>query len=399
METYAEFQKKRIKKEKKKKKALPIILIIFGSILLLILALVLFFYFKMKNMSKNAPPTIPTAIVLPDVTAAPADLIDVEDPGYSFIPDDRNSGLTSDEEDFINSLPIPNDDPNAPLDPNDPDYEPFDPSLMDSGNDPIYYVPQISPDVLNILILGNDAKADERDHGRTDVMQVLSFNKKTRKAKLVSIIRDTYIYIPGRDKWNRINTAFRFGGVGLAMNTINVNFGTDIQYYVRVDFTTTPELINAIGGIDIELSLKEVSYINRMMPRNKLPYRAGMHHLNGYQALRHARNRAVGNHVWARANRHNQVLNGVLEKMKKQENPVALMALMYQLVDKLDTNIPVETMVSLGVDVVFGGSMSMESKLMPFDGTWRYAMERGMAVIKIDIPSNKAKLLEYLYGK
>ncbi|MBR5948932.1 MAG: LCP family protein, partial [Clostridia bacterium] len=361
---------------------------ILGAILLIILGLVLFFYFKMKNMSRNAPPTIPTAIVLPNVTAAPADLVDVDDPGYITIPDDRKAtDLTEEEQAIIDNFP------------NDPDYEPFDPGIMEPGDDPIYYVPRISGDVLNILILGNDAKADERDHGRTDVMHILSYNKATRKAKLVAIIRDTYIYIPGRDKWNRINTAFRFGGVGLAMNTLNVNFGLDIQYYVRVDFTTMPQLINAIGGIDIDLSVAEISYINAAITSSHIPRVSGVHHLNGYQALRHARNRAVGNHVWARANRHNQILNAVLEKMKQQENPVALMAMMYQLVDKLDTNIPVESMVSMAVDVVFGGSISMNSRLLPFEGTWKYAMERGMAVIKIDIPANKAKLLEYLYGK
>ena len=404
MESYAELQKRRNKEQKKEKKkkrrVLPIILIILGSILLLILAFALFFYFKMKNMSKNAPPTVPTAIVLPDVTAKPADLVDVEDPGYVTIPDDRGaSELTDEEKKIIDELPVPNDDPSVPLDPSDPDYEPFDPEIMEPGDDPIYYVPPINGNVLNVLVLGNDAKADERDHGRTDVMQILSYNKTTRKAKLVSIIRDTYIYIPGRDKWNRINTAFRYGGVGLAMNTLNVNFGLDIQHYIRVDFTTMPELIDAIGGIDVELTVSEIRYLNHMISSSNIPEVAGVYHLNGRQALRHARNRTVGNHVWARANRHNQILNAVLEKMKQTENPVALMALMYQLVDKLDTNLPVETMVSLGVDVVFGGSISVNSRLMPFEGTWSYAIERGMAVVKINIAANKAKLHEYLYGK
>ena len=408
METYAEFQKKRNKEEKKKKKkVLPIIFIILGAILLLILAVVLFFYIKMKRMSRNAPPTVPSAIVLPEVTANPPELVDVEDPGYINVPDDGNSTeLTDDERKALDELYIPIYEPNDPNyvnpgdDPNDPDYEPFDPDLMDSGNDPIHYVPRINKNVLNILVLGNDAKSHESDHGRTDVMQILSYNKTTRKAKLVSIIRDTYVYIPGRNKWNRINTAFRYGGVGLAMNTINVNFGTDIQHYIRVDFTTLPQLIDAIGGIDVELTLKEIRYINPRVGGEDIPEVAGVHHLNGMQALRHARNRTVGNHVWARAGRHNQILNAVLDKMKQQENPVALMSLMYQLVDKLDTNIPVEEMVSLGVDVVFGGSsIKLNSKLMPFDGTWSYAMERGMAVIKINVAANRAKLLEYLYGQ
>ncbi len=394
METYAEAMRQKKKNNKKKKKALPIILIILGAILLIILGVVLFFYFKMKNMSRNAPPYIPSAIILPKETAAPADLVEVEDPGYITVPDNDKSSPFSDEEGrLIDSLPDPE------VDPNDPDNQPFDPSIMEPGNDPIYYVPQINENVINILILGNDAKADERDHGRSDAMQIISYNRVTRKAKLVSVIRDSYVYIPGRNQWNRINTAFRYGGVGLAMNAINVNFGTDIRYYVRVDFTTLPRLIDAVGGIDLELSVREIQYINKRVGGEDIPLVAGVHHLNGQQVLRHARNRTVGNHVWSRAQRHNQIMNAVLERAKKEKNPVALMALMYQLVDKLDTNMDVEQMVALGVDVVFGGAFSMDSASLPFSGTWQYAMERGMAVIKLDIPANRARLLEYLYGK
>lgn len=399
METYSEALKKRNKKkkkeEKKKRKALPIILIVLGAILLLILATALFFYIKMRRMGRNAPPFVPTAIVLPETTAAPAELVDVEDPGYITIQDDDpNTPMTPEELDILNDLIDPENDPydpdNIPIDPNDP-------GAIDWGNDPIHYVPRINGNVINILLLGNDAFAGDRDHGRSDVMVLLSYNKAKRSAKLVSFVRDAYIYIPGRNKWNRINTAFRFGGVGLAINTINVNFGLDIQHYVRVDFTTMRRLVDTVGGIDVELSVKEVQYINKGASPD-LPLVAGVHHLNGKQAVRHARNRSVGNHVWTRSERHIQILEAILERAKQERNPVALMALMYQLVDKLDTNLPVEEMVSLGVDVVFGGALKTSSNVLPFKGTWQYAIERGMYVIKFDIPANRQKLHEFLYG-
>lgn len=405
METYSQAQKRRKKQNKKKRRVLPIILIILGAILLIIIGVLLFFYIKLKNMDRNAPPFIPTAIELPEVTAAPPDLVEIDDPDYVTTPkDDPNipyyivvpdddSALTEDEERIFDSVPDPDDDPY------DPDNWPFDPNELTPGNDGIHYVPQIDKDVLNILILGNDARADDRDHGRTDVMVIASYNRKARTVKMVSIIRDTYIYIPGRDKWNRINTAFRYGGVGLAVNTINVNFGTDIRYYMRVDFTTLPQLVNAVGGIDINLTKREVQWINRGFTSNKLPVRAGVHHLNGAQALRHARNRTVGNHVWARSQRHLDILKAIFDRAKKEPNPVSLMALMYRLVDKLDSNMGVENMVSLGVDMVFGGGLDIKGRSMPFEGTWKYAIERGMYVIKLDIPANRSKLLSYLYGK
>lgn len=390
METYSEAVKNKQKNnkngdKKKRKRALLIILIVLGAILFLILATMLFFYIKMKKMGRNAPPFVPSAIVLPEVTAVPADLVDVEDPDYINVPDDDpNAPMTPEELEKIRKLLEADDDPN-------------DTGRMDFGTDSFHYVPKIDPNVLNILILGNDARESDQDHGRSDVMVLLSYNKAKRSAKLVSFVRDTYIYIPGRNKWNRINTAFRFGGVGLAMNTINVNFGLDIQHYVRVDFTTMSQLVDTVGGIDVELSVKEVQFINAGANPD-LPLTAGVHHLNGAQAVRHARNRSVGNHVWTRSERHIQIMNAILDRAKKEKNPVALMALMYQIVDKLDTNLPVEDMVSLGVDVVFGGSLKTAAKVLPFAGTWQNAVERGMYVIKIDIPANKQKLHEFLYG-
>lgn len=394
METYAEAPKQNNKQKKKRRKVLPIILIVLGTLLMFIAGVMLFFFFKMKKMSVNAPPIVPSAVVLPDVTAEPADLVEVEDPGYVTIPDtDPDVPFTLDDIKIIETLPDPDEDPE------DPDNQPIDPEIMEPGNDPIQYVPQINSDVFNILILGNDAKADAQDHGRSDVMMILSYNKSTRKAKLVSIVRDTYVYIPGREQWNRINTAYRYGGVGLAMNTINVNFGLDIQNYIRVDFTTMKQLVDAVGGIDLELSVKEIEYLNAKTNGPDLPLVAGVHHLNGAQVLRHARNRTVGNHVWTRAERHQQIMRAILERAKKEKNPVALMALMYQLVDKLDTNLGVEQMVSLAVDVVFGGSFQMSQAQLPFAGTWQYAMERGMAVIKIDVEANRDKLKAFLYGQ
>ena len=92
---------------------------------------------------------------------------------------------------------------------------------------------------------------------------ILSYNRKLRTAKLVSLLRDTWIYIPDRDTWNRINTAYFFGGVGLAINTVNSNFGMDIQYYVKVDFESLKEIVDTVGGIDVYLTEREVEYIRR----------------------------------------------------------------------------------------------------------------------------------------
>ncbi|MBQ2190903.1 MAG: LCP family protein, partial [Clostridia bacterium] len=232
---------------KKKKKKLPIIiLIIIGALLLMIGAVVLTIMLKLGKMSKNSVGTVPTPADLPDVTAEPVELVPVGDPSELDLTEDYYPDMID----------------------------------MEFGNDPIFARNTIDANVVNILLLGNDAR-DEYDHGRADTIMILSFNKQTRTIKLVSILRDTWIYIPGRDKWNRINAAYQFGGTGLAINTINLNFDLDIQYYMRVDFNSLKSIVNELGGIDIELTEREVEYINNGCGGEDLPVHAGWHHLNG----------------------------------------------------------------------------------------------------------------------
>ena len=219
-----------------------------------------------------------------------------------------------------------------------------------------------------------------------------------KEAKLISFLRDTWIYIPGRDKWNRINTAYRFGGIGLAINTLNYNFDLDIQNYVRVDFNAMKAIVDSIGGIDIELTEREVEYINNGVSE-KLPVHAGWHHLNGAQTLWHARNRSIGGDGdWSRTRRQRNVLNAILNRLKKERNVSSLISILYTMIDHVETNMNPSQIVSLGVDVIFGGSFSLKDRALPFEGTWEYAWEGRMAVIHIDIRANRNKLHEYLYG-
>lgn len=352
-----------VKTEKpKKKKALLIVLLIVGVIVLAIAAVSAVIMLKLGKMSKNSVGTVPTPADLPDVTAEPVELVPVGDP----------SELDLSEE--------------------------YDPDIIDMefGNDPIFERDTIDANVVNILLLGNDAR-DEYDHGRADTIMILSFNKQTRTIKLVSILRDTWIYIPGRDKWNRINAAYQFGGTGLAINTININFNLDIQYYMRVDFNSLKGIVNELGGIDIELTEREVEYINKGCGGEDLPVYAGWHHLNGEQALCHARNRKIGNADWSRTERQRKVMYAMFNKAKQTKDASALYSLVNNLIGYVETNLSATQLVSLGIDVIFGGSVELMNRSMPFEGTWQYAYEGKMAVIHIDIPANASKLHAYLY--
>ncbi|MCH5279378.1 MAG: LCP family protein [Christensenellaceae bacterium] len=345
------------------KTALRIALIILGVLLLIGLiagAVVLLKLAKMNNGATGIVPQVSTPAPIPTPEAT---LVPVIDPSELDLSEDH-----------------------------DPDIEPGD-----MTDDPIYSQNQIDPDVINIFMMGNDAR-DERDHGRTDSMMIVSYNKRTRKAKVVSLLRDTWIYIPGREKWNRLNTAYRFGGVGLAINTINTNFGLDVQYYMRVDFNALVSITDKLGGIDLELTEREVQYINNGCTSGEpLPERAGWHHLNGAQTLVHARNRKLGNGDWSRTERQRAVMMAFLRRAKQERDAKSLMSLVNELSNLVETNMTPFQLVSLAVDVVLGGELELESRALPFEGTWQYAWESGMAVIHIDIQKNKQLLHNYLY--
>lgn len=365
---------KQEKQEKKKKKhtALIIILIVVGVILLTIAGIGLMIYLKLAKMSRNATPIdVNNPLQVPEVIEQPEmDLIPVED--YSKID------LTEDYDIDIEDIDIG--------------------EWGEPTNEPIQYTPHHNSNIINILLVGNDQREGQHDHGRSDTMILLSFNRTARTAKLVSFLRDTWVYIPGRNKWNRINTAYFFGGIGMMINTINYNFNLDIQKYMRVDFNNLRYIVDSLGGIDIYLTEREIDYINANTASH-LPREAGIHHLNGLQTLRHARNRSIGGDGdWSRTRRQRDILYAMLNKIKQQPSVYDLYNLVDSMLAHVETNLTPGECADLAGDFIFGNEVMLANRAVPFEGTWQYAWEGRMAVIKIDIAANRAKLHQYLYG-
>ena len=113
----------------------------------------------------------------------------------------------------------------------------------------------------NIAILGVDARANTYDGTRSDCIIIASVNQDTKEIKLVSVYRDTYVYIDGYG-YDKITHAYAFGGPQLALNTINKNFDLNITEFVAVNFDAVVEIIDAIGGVDISIEQDEIKHIN-----------------------------------------------------------------------------------------------------------------------------------------
>ena len=146
-------------------------------------------------------------------------------------------------------------------------------SWADGGHTPLYYdskhpiikVDQKDPDIENILVFGVDARTVKDYKGRSDSMIVVSINKRTQSIKLISLMRDTGVYIGDTDdtakaKLDKLNHAYHYGGVGLMINTINRSFDLDIQRFVMLDFGSAADVIDLVGGVEIDVSADEVKY-------------------------------------------------------------------------------------------------------------------------------------------
>lgn len=261
--------------------------------------------------------------------------------------------------------------------------------------------------VVNILLIGNDSRTNGED-GRSDAMILLSVSNKTKKIYMTSLLRDMYVEIPGH-KGNRLNAAYSYGGAELLMETIELNFDISVNRYVLVNFEAFANLVDAVGGIDLELSAEEVEYVNAYLwEYNILTERpegtdymdtsvSGMVHLNGAQALSYTRNRYLGTD-FGRTERQRKVLGAVIRKMPKAlvTNPKELIN---GLVTNLRTNLTKEECFQLCFQAAGALNYDIEQSSIPLDGTYKNATIREMSVLEVDFEANKEFIRKNIYGE
>lgn len=260
----------------------------------------------------------------------------------------------------------------------------------------IYKEVPIDENVFNILMVGSDARPDEGGRGRSDSMMLISYNRENQDIKITSFMRDTWVAIPNRE-WNRINAAYAFGGIGLAVNTVNVNFDLDVQNYAIIEFEGLKNIVDELGGIELSLTTSEIQRINAAHPEDKLPVKEGTYELNGAQTLTHARNRKTGDGDFGRTRRQRDVMMSILGKMKSSLNPLKLTGFLTETLKHVDTNIKPDTIFTLGLEVLRAGQSKVTQARIPFDETWQYADKNGRSVITIDLEENRERLHEFLY--
>ncbi len=262
--------------------------------------------------------------------------------------------------------------------------------------------------VRNILLIGSDK--DTGGSSRSDSIMIASVNKATGRITLCSILRDTHLAIPG-NRESKVNAAYSWGGANLLIQTIEQNFGIKIDDYATVNFEMFTELVDGLGGVDIEVTEDEADYINNRHSYGKEEkpdtVESGENvHLDGYQTLWYSRIRKLDSD-FMRTERQRKVLSAIATKVKSQINPVGIFGLISTAGDvapyietTLSTTDFWSLMFSLSGCLVKSGADTdklIVSQQIPFDGTWWYSTQWDGSSISIDLEENKQMLYTLLY--
>ena len=187
---------------------------------------------------------------------------------------------------------------------------------IDSANQELKNLEQTdiysSSDVTNILLIGVDRR-DASWYGNSDSMILVSINEKAKQVVMTSLMRDTYVSIPGVKNY-KLNHAMAVGGPNLLVNTIEQNFRVKIDYYASVDFNAFTNVIDIFGTIPIQMTDAEISAFGSRL--NQFEHSGNVYQIDSEFALSYARNRAIGRWDYERTERQRKIILSLVDQAK-----------------------------------------------------------------------------------
>ena len=291
-------------------------------------------------------------------------------------------------------------------------------------------VPEGSPfadeDVLNILLIGTDERTEAvndadafthlnqldgtedttefSDDARADSMILVSMDIKDHVIRLVSIERGTGvpILLDGyEDQYDWITHTFRYGGPKLTMKTVEECYNIEVDHFVRVNFNSFVQIVNAVGGVDIDITEMEAKALNWEVPSNSMlivnHVDPGLNHFDGYTALQYARLRKIDND-WKRVERQRTVIKAVLDQVKNA-SVMELDNLLNTLLPLIQTNFTKTEIAALLVQLPGFLGCDVQQMSLPLQGT--YGVRTGMddrLMYDPDWAVNIKALQDFLYN-
>jgi LCP family protein required for cell wall assembly len=269
---------------------------------------------------------------------------------------------------------------------------------------PIKIVKQKDPDIETVLVFGVDARGAADIVCRADSLILLTIDRKHQAVKLTSVLRDTQVAIAGRSKPNRINAAYAFGGVGLLVNTLNDELGLDIQRFAMFDFWSAENLIDAAGGIELEISKAEIPYLNQSLEEQNqlaagtkpspLISKAGLQQVGGRQAIAWARIRKVGSD-FARTGRQRAVMLALMDNIS-DASLSQVIALISGGLDTFETNMKSSDMIRIGINAL-PLLKTIQEYHVPQEGLYKVNADPWMMIVNWD--KQRPALASFIWGE
>ncbi|MDB1944566.1 LCP family protein [Clostridium tertium] len=271
--------------------------------------------------------------------------------------------------------------------------------VTDTGKE----APKETEDVITIALLGSDF-SELYDVSAADATMILSIDSKNNNIKLCSLMRDIYLDLPQGGKMN-LNYTILDGGPSSILKTINYNFNLKIDKFVQVDLKRLPKIIDALGGVEIEITTEELQYINKYIDNidkhnettTEHIYNTGKQLLNGTQASAYCRIRYTAGRDFKRTERQRDVLNALFVKFK-DVNLTEVPALINDILPLVTTNLSNSEIISISTKALSMGLNNIEQGRFPSDANIISAGFTDMYHTNIDIEGTTKELHKFIFS-
>lgn len=256
----------------------------------------------------------------------------------------------------------------------------------------------------NIALFGLDNReSGSYDTGHSDTIIVASIHNETREVRLLSVYRDTYLRVDSDETYSKANSAYYKGGPEQAVKMLNSNLDLSITEYICVDWAALVQAIDALGGVDIEITAQEAELINAyifeidamMGTTSPAVEGEGVKTLTGAQATSYARIRKTSGDDFKRSSRQRIVIEAMLNKAKTA-NVGTLLEICNVVFDDISTTLELSEILGLAMHVKEYEIVSTSG--FPFDMTTKQMPKIGDSVIPIVLEENVEQLHLYLFG-
>ena len=257
-------------------------------------------------------------------------------------------------------------------------------------------------EIINIALFGVDRRS-QNEASRSDSIMIATIDKKHKKIKISSIMRDSFVNVPGRGK-TKITHAYAYGGAQLAIKTLNENFQLNIKDYITVDFFSLEKIINALGGVQINVTKEELPLINDYVTETAaiekvtppVLTKTGLQKLNGMQAVAYTRIRYTAGGDYERTERQRTVLTALFNKV--QEGGVTKYpSIVSTVLPFTETSIDKLNMISMGTSVLTSGTKTLDQARFPLDNQGKGQTINGVWYLVFDIKTTADQIHKYIY--